>query len=824
MHTLLQDLRYALRTLAKKPGLTAIIVLTLALGIGANTAIFSVVNSVLLKPLPFPEADRLVHIFESNLARDHYTWGSARGFIVVRPGTFFDWKSQARSFENMSAAASFTAMLGGVERAESLYGHEVDEAFFDTLGVKPELGRTFQRDDFQSGGRVVILSHQLWQTRLAGDPAIIGKSVTLDNASYTVVGVMPEGFYQVRWGLPLLWRPLLIDPEVKQSRVLWKFVTFARLKPGVTLEQAQQEMDVVGDRIKAAQHTNFSAVVVPVSGYMFSQYERLFYILLGSVGLVLLIACANVANLLLARAAEREREFSLRAALGASRARLIRLVLSESMVLSGIGAVLGIGIAFVSIHPIVALLPASARVPRIANTALDLPVLLFTLCVAVLAAVLFGIVPAFRSARPDLNESLKEAGRSGSAGVAAKRIGDVLIVSEVALSLMLLVGAGLLIRSFLKLIRSDPGFSTERVIAMTVDVPAHRYGKYEVGGANPARARLFEEIERRLRNLPGASSATVTASLPLRHGPNPWGMHIEGMPEPRPKLEEDRIWGHGAISTQRVTPGYFETFQIPLVRGRYFDARDTKDAPMVAIINDTNARKYFGGEDPVGKTIVIDMTSYHPRLKVVGVVADSRLNGLDQEVYPQVFWPMSQLPSSSGWIAVRTSADPASFASSIQKVIRELDPDLAISQVSTMHDVLGDSAWRQRLTAVLLGVFAGLAAVLAGAGIYGVFSYLVTRRIKELGVRLALGATRAQILGLVLGSALRLALVGIAIGTVAALAAGRLVASWLYGVQSNDAITIGGVSLMLLMVATVACYVPAYRATRIDPVTSLREQ
>jgi len=824
MNTIAQDLRYALRMLAGKPGFSAIIVLTLALGIGANTAIFSVVNSVLLKPLPFRDADRLVHIWESNLARDRYQWGSARGFIVVRPGTFFDWKSQAQSFESITAVASFSAMLGGVERAESLTGQEVDEAFFDTLGVKPELGRVFQPDDFQSGSRVVILSHTLWQTRFAADRAIVGKAITLDNVAWTVVGVMPEGFYQVRWAVPLLWRPLVIDPEVKYSRVLWKFFTFARLKPGLTFEQAQHEMDVVGDRIKIAANTHLSPVVVPVTGYLFSQYERLFYILLGSVGLVLLIACANVASLLLARAAERDREFSVRAALGASRGRLIRLVLIESLMLSGGGATLGIGLAFFSIRPIVALLPASSRVPRINETTLDLRVLLFTLALALLAGIFFGIVPALRSSRPNLNENLKEAGRSGSAGIAARRIGDALIVSEVALSLVLLVGAGLLIRSFFKLIRSDPGLNTERVIAMTVALPAHRYGIYEVGGANPARARLFDEIERRLRNLPGAKSATVTASLPLRHGPNPWGMHIIGMPEPPEKLDKDGMWGHGRVSTQRVTPGYFETFGIRLIRGRYFDARDTRDAPMVAIINETNARRYWGGQDPIGKTIEMDMTSYHPRLQVVGIVADSRLNALDQEIYPQVFWPMAQLPASGGWIAVRTSADPASLANTVQKAIRDLDPELAVSQGMTMEEVLGESAWRQRLTAVLLGVFAGLAAVLAAAGIYGVFSHSVTRRIKELGVRIALGATRMQILGLVIGSALRLALIGIAIGTIGALAAGRLVAAWLYGIQSHDAAMIGGVCLMLLIVAVFACYVPAHRAACIDPITTLREQ
>ncbi|HUA58734.1 MAG TPA: ABC transporter permease [Verrucomicrobiae bacterium] len=824
MSTFGQDLRFALRTLAKKPGFLAVVIATLALGIGANTAIFSVVRAVLLKPLPFRDADRLVHIWETNVEHDRYRWGDPRGFIIVRPATFFDWKSQSRSFESITAFASFTAIIGGGERAESVYGHDVDESFFDTLGVRPLLGRTFRADDYQSAGRAVILSYTLWQTHFGGDRAILGKSITLDSVPCQVVGVMPEGFYQVRWGTPLLWRPLSMEPAVKQSRVLWKLFTFARLKPGVTFDQAQQEMDVIAGRLKDAYHSEFSAVLTPVTGYLFSEYERLFYILLGSVGLVLLIACVNVANLLLARAAERDREFSLRVALGASRSRLMRLVLTESLVLSGAGGLFGIGLAVVSIRPIIALLPASRSVPRIADTTLDWPVLMFTLGAALLSGVLFGIVPALRASRPNLNESLKDGGRAGSAGVAARRFGDLLIVAEVAVSLVLLVEAGLLIQSFIGLMRSNPGLNTERVIALLVDVPAHRYGKYEIGGANPSRARLFTEIERRLRNLPGAASAAVTALLPLRHGPNPWGMHIEGMPEPPVAFDKGGLWGHGRVSIQRVSPGYFETFGIPLVRGRYFDARDAAGAPMVALVNETNARRYFGGQDPVGRTIVLDMTSYHPRVQIVGVVADSRLNAPDQEVYPQVFWPIAQWPSSGGWVAVRTKADPAGFANSIQQTLREIDSDLAISQVATMHDVLGDSVWRQRLTAVLLGVFAGLATLLAAAGIYGVFSYAVSRRIKELGVRMALGASRARILRLVLGTGLRLALIGIGIGVVAALASGHLISSWLYGIQSYDGATIAGVSLVLLAAAALACYVPALRATRVDPLAALREQ
>ena len=837
MSLILQDVRFSVRTLLNKGAFSTVVVATLALGIGVNAAIFSVVNTVLLKALPFKDPDRLVHIWENYPKGSRYRWGSKPSFIIVRPGTYYDWKSQSQSFENMTAFGWRSVLLSGNLEAKTVEAHEVDEAFFDTLGVNAILGRTLQPRDFQPGdSRIVVLSHALWKTQYGGDPGIIGKTISLDNGAYSVVGVMPEGFYPTRWESPMLWLPLAMDPAVKQSRVLWKLFTFARLKTGVSFEHAQREMDVISDRLTAAypaDYDNMSAVLTPVTGYLFSEYEKLFHMLLASVGLVLLIACANVASLLLARSMEREREFSVRAALGASRAQLVRQILTESLLLSGAGGLLGTALAFASIHPILALLPATNSVPRIQEVSLDWHVLIFTLGLSMVTGILFGSVPALRASRPDLNASLKEGGRTGSSGAAAKRAGDLLVVSEIAVSLVLLVAAGLLIRSLLQLVRSNPGFNPQGVLALSFDVPAHRYGKYEVGGLNSSRARLFQEMERRMRALPGVTSAAVTGLLPLRHGPNPWAMHIVGKPAPpqnrndyggAARHKESGLYNHGEISIERVTPGYFETFGIPLIKGRYFDARDNANAPMVALINETNARRYFGNDDPVGKTIIIDMTSYFPRMTVVEVVADSRLNSLDKEAYPEVFWSTAQLPSRDGWVVVRTSADPIGFARAARAAIREMDGDIAISEVKTMNEVLGESLWRQRLTAVLLGVFAGLAALLAGAGIYGVFSYLVSRRTKELGIRVALGATRTQILTLVLGSSLKLAAIGIAIGTAAALAAGRFLASWLYGVKSNDAFTIAAVSLMLLIIALLTCYFPARRAMRMDPVTVLREQ
>jgi putative ABC transport system permease protein len=837
MTTTFQDLSFAMRVLSKRAGLSAVIVVTLALGIGANTAIFSVVNAVILKPLPFRDADRLVHIWESYPKGSRYRWGSEQGYIIVRPGTYFDWKNQSQSFERISAYGWRNVLAGGGDKNEMLPAHEVEEGLFETLGVTPILGRVFRADDYAAAdGRSVILSHQLWESRFAADRQIVGKTISLDNAAHVVIGVMPPGFYATRTDTPRLWLPLSLTPEQTQSRVSWRLSTFARLKSGVSLEQAQREMDVISDRLTAAypaHYDNMCAVLTPVTGYLFSHYEKLFSLLMGAVGLVLLIACANVANLLLARAAERSREVSVRTALGASRARIVRQLLTESLLLAGAGSIAGIGIALAGIRPILALLPAASRIPRIGEVGLELPVLLFMVAVSLGAGLLFGVLPAIHGSRADLATSLKEGGRANSSGAGARRLGDALVVSEVAISLVLLTAAAVLTENFLRLMKSDPGFNPDNVLAISVNVPVHRYGRYETAGPNASRARLYEELETRLARLPGVKSAAVTGSLPLRHGPNPWSMHIEGKPAPPPNTaaygggarnKKTGLYNHGDVSIQRVTPDYFKTFEIPLLKGRYFDARDRAGAPNVALINETNARKYFGNDEPVGKTIVIDMTSYFPRLTVVGVVADSRLNALDRDVYPQVFWPMAQWPSSGGWVALRTAADPDGIATAARQAIREIDQDLVIPEIATMRHVVGDSLWRQRLTAVLLGSFAALAAIMAGAGIYSVFSYLVTRRFKELGVRVALGASRPRILTLVVGSALRLALTGIAIGTVGAVLLGLYGSEWFFGVSGVNTRIIAAVALLLGTTALTASLIPAYRATRVDPMTALRQE
>jgi putative ABC transport system permease protein len=681
----------------------------------------------------------------------------------------------------------------------------------------------------------VILSYDLWKRRYAGDSGVAGRKISLDNSEYTVVGVMPRGFYPTRIEAPRFWLPLVFDPQTRMSRVRWGLTVFARLKDGVSLEQVQSEFDVISDRLSAAyseHYDNMCAVVAPVSAYLLSQYERLFLLLIGAVALLLLIACANVASLLLARGSERSREFALRAALGAGRGRLIRQLLTESVVLASAGGVLGVVFAKAGIRPLLALLPVASRIPRLESVDPSIPVLAFTCAVALTTGLLFGLAPALRLSRPNLNDALKEAGRGNSEGAPARRWTDGLVATEVALALVLLVAATSLVRSFRQLLATDAGFQPDRILALSLTVPAHHYGVYRTGEANPTRARLFAELERRVSEVPGAVSATATALLPLRHGPNPWAMHIEGKPAPPASAKEyggaartnkTGLYNHGSISIERVTPSFFKTFGIPLRRGRAFATQDTAGKPMVAVINEACA-KLFGGEDPVGKSIIIDMTSYFPRMTVVGVVADSKMNALDRAAYPTVYWAMDQMPSSNTWIVVRTKADPSSIAAAAQAAVRQLDRDLAVTEVQTLPAILSDSLWKPRFAAVLIAVFAGIAAVLTAAGIYAVFSYLVSRRTQEMGVRVALGASRSQIVGLVLLSVLRVTGIGIAAGIGGALLMGRVLISQFNAARPNDAAAIAGVAVLLAAVAVLASLRPAMRATMIDPVAALRQE
>jgi putative ABC transport system permease protein len=727
-----------------------------------------------------------------------------------------------------------TRTLTGGERAESAWAHEVTEGFFSTAGVGAAHGRTLGRDDFSPGApRAVVLSDRLWRARYAADPALVGRTIQIDGAAVPVVGIMPPGFYPMRFGSPDLWLPYWPAPGDNDNRVTWSFITLARLKPGVTFEQAHREMDLISDRLTAAyplDYDNMSAVLVPVTGEVVSSYETLFYTLLGAVGLVLLVGCVNVANLMLARAVERGPEFSIRAALGAPRRRLIRQLLTESVLLSGAGGLLGLVVARLALPAALTLLPADSVVPRMDEVALDWAVLAFTLVVSVFAGVLFGLVPALRASKTDLNEGLKEAGRGAVLNRRAKRLGDLLVIGEVALSLLLLVGAGLLLRSFLRLQAVESGFDTQHVLAMQLTVPTHRYGVYELGGANPSRAALYRELARRVGEVPGVQAAAVTALLPLRHGPNPWSVTIEGRGAPSGKGGGDAarslrtgLYPHGSISIERVTPDYFRTMGIRLVRGRLIEDRDTAGSLPVTVVSETFVRKFFPDEDPMGRRITVDMTSYFPKLTIVGVVADNRMHGLDRDPYPLLYWPMAQLPNMNGWLIVRAHGAPENLTQAVREAVASVDGDVAITNVATMRTVAADSMWRPRFTTFLFGVFAGLALLLAAAGIYAVISYSVSQRTQEMGVRVTLGAAPHEILRLIVGHTARLAVAGVLIGIIASLALRTVLRSQLFGVSPSDPATIAAVSSLLLLVAVLASAVPAWRALRADPVTALRQ-
>jgi putative ABC transport system permease protein len=820
-----------IRSNTRRPGSSALIVSMLTLAIGASTAIYSVAKAVILTPLPFPNPDRLVHIFEGS-ATARYQPGGENILSSVRPGSFQDWRQNARCFANVSAVQISQSLLMAGDRASVVDALRVDEAFFQTLRVPASLGRSFTADDFAAdGGRVVVLGDRLWRSEFNADPSVLGREITLDGAATRVVGIMPRGFLPTRYDRdPQLWIPLRWTPATRHSRDLWGHFVYARLKDGVPLQQAQAEMSTIAARSHSANPESPSgAVVVPLDGYLFGHHERLFLILLSAVGLVLLIACANVANLLLARAVERQREFAVRSALGASRAAILRQVLRESLVMAGAGGILGAALSPLLIRPILALVPTGSKIPRLDQVHIDAGVLVFTIIVSIAAGLLFGVGPALRAGRGDLSEALRGGGRGSSLGKGDRRIGDALIVSEVALSLVLLSGGGLLMRAFLKLLYEDPGFRPTQAVALQLAVPSSRYGVYQTGGENLPRRQLYNQIEQAARAIPAIESAGLTAKLPLRQFWNPWAVGIEGRTPVQGPDGSAQISGrfgfaiHGEISTQTVSPGYFAAIGVALVRGRLLDEHDRPDAPMAAVINLAAVRRFFPNQDPIGKRLVLDMTSFAPHVTIVGVVGDSRLDGMDKDALPEIFLPMAHLPSAGAWLVARARGQAASIENTLRVAVRNIDPEIGQVELSTMTDVLGNSLWRQRLSAVLVGFFAILAALIASGGLYGVIAYTVARRTRELGVRIALGAGRVQVAATVLGHGLRVTAMGIAAGTVLSLAAERVFAQEFPGVE-NSVWMLAAVSALLLVLSMLACWSPVRSALAVDPLMALRSE
>ena len=801
--TLWQDLRYGARTLLKSPGFTFVAIIALALGIGANTAIFSVVNSMLLRPLPFVDSEQLIRVYATDVKKgrnDHPT-----SFL-----NFKDWQKENHVFENMAAYAEASATLTGGETPEQIKGVVTSADVFPMLGVQPELGRSFSAQEEQPGSAaVVVLSYGLWQRRFGSDRQLIGREITIDGKSTTVLGVMPAGFkFPLDAENPEFWSPHDSTNEVNQQRGARYLGTIARLKPNVTLAQAQAEMDTISRRLEeqyAANNTGRGVRLISLYEDAVGSIRPALLVLLGAVGCVLLIACANVANLLLARATGRAKEMAVRTALGASRRRIVRQLLTESLLLSVLGGGLGLLLAMWGVDLLVAMIPAS--VPRSQEIGLDGRVLGFTFGISILTGILFGLAPTLQATKLDLNDSLRENGRGSTAGIRRNRVRSVLVVSEIALSLMLLVGAGLLIRSFQQLREINPGFKPENVLTMSFALPEAKYKDAD------SQAAFFRQLTERVAALPGVASVGVVDPLPLSGDNKSTSFMIEGRPAVAPSELP-------SVNIRKISPDYLHAMSIPLLRGRAFTGQDTKDAPRVMLVNETLVRRLFPGEDPIGKRV---LQGRRGATEIVGIVGDVKHRSLDVESGAEFYMSYLQSPEPEMTLVARgTTGDSSGLIAAVRNAVGEIDKDQPISDIKPMNQLLAESVAPQRFNTLLLGIFAFIALALASVGIFGVMNYTVTQRTHEIGIRLALGAQTTDVLRLIVTQGMMLALIGVGIGLAGSFATTRLMRSLLYGVSATDPLIFFGVSLLLAFVALVACYIPARRAMRVDPMVALR--
>ncbi len=810
METLLQDLRFGVRTLVKSPGFAIIALLTLALGIGANSAIFSVVNAVLLRPLAYKNPGQLVLINHNYQKINLKASVSAFGYAHYR--------DNAKSFESLAALTGWAVNLTGEGEPERLNGQTVTANFFQMLGSQAAMGRTFAAGEDQEGkNRVVVLSHGFWQRRFGGEPNILNRTLTLNGENYTVVGVMPQGFQFGReMGMVIdLWSPLVFtQQQLSPNSITNEFlVVLGRLRPGVTQQQAQAEMSNIAASLRqqympGLDATNWDLLLTSFRELVVGDVRLMLWIVMLVVGFVLLIACANVANLLLARAAARQKEIAIRTALGAGRWRVVRQLLTESVLLAVSGGAVGLLVGYWGVKALVGL--NADRIPRAGEITLDWRVLLFTFGVAVLTGVLFGLVPAIQSARADLHETLKEGGRSAAA-TTKQWVRGALVIFEIATALAVLVGAGLLVKSFLRVQQVNPGFNPQGLLTMHLSLPAFKYQDA------PPRANFYRQLLADVSALPGVQSAGAVSVLPLSGGGSSGSFRIEGHDVP-----QNQSLPHGA--RWAATPGYFKTMGIPIVRGRYFEERDTADSTPVAIIDDALAQKYWPGEDPVGKRITFqrDPQGNPVWREIVGIVGHVKHTDLEGESRAQYYIPHQQIPQPGMAVVVRTSGDPNALAGMVRGAVKNADKDLPVFRLRTMDQFVADSMAQRRFAVLLVGIFAGLAMLLSAVGLYGVMAYSVTQRTHELGVRMALGARRSAVLKLVVGQGMVLAGAGLGIGVVGALALSRLMKTLLFGVSATDPLIFAAIAGALAAVALVACLFPARRATKVDPMAALR--
>jgi putative ABC transport system permease protein len=815
---MLQNLRLAFRSLVRTPGFTLVAVITVALAIAANTAVFSLVNALLIRPLPFKAPESLVLLFERFS-------GQGLDQIPVSAPEYLDWEKQTRSYERIAAFNFADFNLTGGDMPERIQGAVVTPSLFPVLGVQPIKGRVFNESEFGEGNDgVVVISERLWRRRFNSDPQFVGTQVSVNGRSFTVVGVMPTNF---EFPLPLfgvqggtfaeradMWKPIAFTKAELESRGSRSYGVVGRLKPGVTLAQAQAEADTIvanwhplfPDNYEPA--TKFGAAIYPLHNLVIGGMRPALMILLGAVAMVLLIACANLTTMLLARAGAREREFAIRLALGAGRMQLVRQMLGESILLALIGGTAGVMLAVWGLNLLRSI--GTQTVPRLAEVNLDLRVLLVTLGTAVATGIIIGLIPALATGKPELTEALKEGGRGSTSGLRRNRLRNALVIAEVALALVLLVGASLLMKSFVRLQDVHPGFAPKNVLTMEVALPLLKYPR-----GKPV-ADFYAEATRRVKALPGVEAAAFTSILPLSGTNSDSSFAIEGRDPTVEKVYPDE-------EIRDVTPEYFSVLKVPLLQGRFFNDGDQFDGPGVVIANNAFAKKWFPNQEAVGKRITFD-DPRKPDVKwhtVVGLVGDMRHRGLDLEPKPEYYLAHNQRPYRGMILTVRSAQDPRSLTSAIRREISRLDPDLPAANVRTLEQVTADSIAPRRLSVVLIGVFAAVALVLASVGIYGVMSFLVVQRTHEIGVRMALGAQRADVLRLVIGRAAKLVLMGTAIGLILGVFSSRALRSLLYNVGAFDLMTFISVTLALIVVSLLASYIPAVRATRADPMIAL---